>query len=158
MRKNYHLYIFMQKNLIVAVIITAIVAGGVGYVYGKKNATSSNPTFSQASGRGNVTGTGFRGNRVGGGAVSGEIIAKDVTSITVQLRGAQIDGGAGSKIIFLSNETQVMKSAQGTTSDLAVGTQIMAVGTVNTDGSVTAQSIQIRPQAQETHKATSSSQ
>ena len=137
----------MQKNLIIAVVITAIVAGGAGFAYGKKaGATSAATTLSQGqSGRGNFAGGTGRGGRTGGGAVGGQIIAKDANSITVELRGNQTDGSAGSKIIFLSDTTQVMKSAQGTTSDLTIGTQVMAIGTPNADGSVNAQSVQIRP-------------
>ena len=78
--------------------------------------------------------------------VGGEIIAKDASSITVKLRGTQSDGSAGSKIIFLSDSTQVTKSAQGSTTDLSIGTQVSVFGTTNTDGSVSAQSVQIRPE------------
>ncbi len=78
--------------------------------------------------------------------IGGEVIAKDMTSITVKLRGTQTDNSAGSKIIFLSDATQVTKSAQGSTTDLSIGTQVSVFGTPNADGSVYAQSIQIRPE------------
>ncbi|EKD24076.1 MAG: hypothetical protein ACD_81C00114G0003 [uncultured bacterium] len=78
----------------------------------------------------------------GGGLVAGEIIAKDATSITVKLR----DGG--SKIVFLSNTTSVMKSTNGSTEDLVIGAQVTTTGTTNTDGSITAQSVQLRTDMQ----------
>lgn len=76
-----------------------------------------------------------------GGPASGEIISKDDNSITVKLR----DGG--SKIIFYSSGTEISKFASGSAADLEVGKNISANGKTNPDGSITADSIQIRPAA-----------
>jgi hypothetical protein len=137
----------MQKNIIIAVLVSAALFGGLGYMAGKKSSVNSVPPDGQAFARGGNPGGGARlGRGAGSGMIGGEVIAKDMTSITVKLRGTQADNSAGSKIIFLSDATQVTKSAQGSTTDLSVGTQISVFGTTNADGSVNAQSIQIRPE------------
>ncbi len=140
----------MKKLIIVAAVVAVVV--GSGAFYGGMKYAQSN-----GSGRGNFAnltpeqrqqftanaGAGFRGGAgrggVMGGFITGEIISKDDKSITVKMR----DGG--SKIIFYSDTTKVEKFVDGTTSDLEVGKNVSANGTTNQDGSITAQSIQLRP-------------
>ncbi|MBI4450310.1 hypothetical protein HY634_04575 [Candidatus Uhrbacteria bacterium] len=91
--------------------------------------------FGGAGGGGMVGRTGGRQ----GDAVIGEIIASNATSVTVKLR----DGGT--KTVLLADRTEIGKSIDGTRDDLVVGTMVFVNGSANSDGSVTAQSIQIRP-------------
>ena len=145
-----------MKKILPIIIGVIIIGGGsfyAGMKYGQSKTTSSFPQgpgafanlsteerqarFSQMGGA-NADGE-PRGMRAGGGFTSGEILAKDDTSITVKLQ----DGG--SKIIFLSDTARVSKTAEGSASDLAVGTQVSVTGTANSDGSISAQTIQIRP-------------
>jgi len=69
--------------------------------------------------------------------IAGEIIAKDDSSMTIKLN----DGG--SKIVLISGSTKTTKQADATADDLAVGTKVSVLGTTNSDGSVSAQSVQI---------------
>lgn len=71
--------------------------------------------------------------------VAGEIISKDEKSVTVKLR----DGG--SKIVFYYDGTKIDKFVSGNAADLEVGKNVVVSGTTNFDGSVTAQSVQVRP-------------
>ena len=150
----------MQKNIIIIVAGVIIVGGsfygGMRYAQGKTpmggagragmgNFANLSPEERQAriqqfgaAGAGGGRG-GARGGPGGGGFNMGEILSKDDKSITIKLA----DGG--SKIIFLSASTTVTKSMSGSVQDLTVGTQVNAAGTPNSDGSLTAQSVQIRP-------------
>lgn len=129
-----------KTSLIVVVIIVLLVVGSGafygGMVYGKsQNARSFSSTNFQGVRNGTRT-----GGTVGAGFISGDIISKDNTSITLQL-----PNNGGSKIIFYSDATQISKFASGTSADFVTGTAVNITGTTNSDGSVIAQSVQIRP-------------
>lgn len=79
------------------------------------------------------------GGRTGFTPVSGEILSIDDTSITVKMP----DGG--SKIVMISEKTTMNKASSASKSDLKVGSQVAVFGQDNSDGSVTAQSIQLDP-------------
>ncbi len=129
-----------EVKKIAPIVITAIIVGAIGFFGGMKYGQS---TVQQPAGgignfqQGQQRQKGAFGQN--GGAVNGSIISKSDNSITVQTR----DGG--SKIVFISGSTEVLKSAQGTSADLTVGQQVTAIGSANSDGSITGQSVQIRP-------------
>lgn len=148
-----------EKNIkiISAIILTAVIAGGVGFFTGKSMGVSKSPVsgFSGQFAQGMPGGVGRTGTSrmEGDGFVTGEVIAKDDTSITVKTRGGQA-GQSSSKIVFLSGTTEVTKSVTGAVSDLVVGQSITTTGTTNPDGSITAKTVQIRPTITDAQKIT----
>lgn len=134
----------MNKQIIAIITVATIVGAGSfygGMKYAQSKGLSSGrgaAAFTRMQQFGAGTG-GMRGGNQGGGFVSGEIIVNDGKSITVKLR----DGG--SKIIFFSNSAEISKFVAGTANDLVTGKTVSVTGKANSDGSITAQSIQIRP-------------
>lgn len=129
----------VNKNIIISVAISAIVFGGVGYYVGKGSASSSSMRMPGAQmGNGAMRG-GFARGGANGGVISGDIVSADDSSLTVKTR----DGG--SRVVLLTSGTKVAKQVDGVKSDVKQGVSVMIIGTQNSDGSVTAETVQIRP-------------
>ena len=132
-----------MNKIIIAVTITLAVAGGGGFysgmLYGQSSSANLRASFNKQGGAANMMGQRGTGAQQNGGFSGGEIIKKDDKSITVKLN------NGGSQIILFSDTTKVMKSIDGSAVDLIVGSQVTATGFKNQDGSITAQSIQLRP-------------
>ena len=125
----------MKKVLLIIIAIAVLVGGGAFYG-GMEYAQSKIPQRFQQFGA--EIGGGRSGNQSAGNFVTGDIISKDDKSITVKLQ------VGGSKIVFFSDSTEIVKSVNGTSNDLEVGKTVMVNGTANQDGSLIAQSIQLR--------------
>jgi hypothetical protein len=127
----------MNKKIVWGVVAAVVIAGGSFYggsVYGQGQAaaTASAARTSAFAGR-----TGRAG--AGGGFTSGTVVSANSTSMTVQLQ------SGSTQIVLLSPSTPIQKTTTGSMSDLAAGTTVVVTGTANSDGSLTAQSVQIRP-------------
>lgn len=134
----------MKQNTIITIIVILLVGvvsffGGMKYQQSQRNANFRQFGF----GNGQL----MKGNGQFGGAmiksgfrpVAGEIISVDDNSVTIKLP----DGS--SKIVILSSKTEINTATKGDKSQLKVGEQIAAFGSENSDGSVTAQNIQLNP-------------
>lgn len=129
-----------MKNVWLIALVAILFAGGAGFFAGMKYQQSKQPAFLRQMGgvQGQRTGTG--GNRMGFRPVNGEIISSDDKSITVKLQ----DGS--SKIVLFSDSTEINKAAEATKEDLKTGEKVAVFGTENSDGTVTAQNIQLNPE------------
>jgi len=154
----------MKKNLWLMVVITVVVVGGVGFFGGMKyqesqatnnsgigqlgnNAMNDNNagSFSRrdrtgdnsrnfgSSQNGDSTRSGF------GRPVAGVNESKDNNSITVKL------DDESSKLVILPDSVTVSKAETGSLDDLKTGEKVSVFGTENSDGSVTANNVQLNP-------------
>ncbi len=119
------------------IIIVAVVVGAVAFFVGTKFQSSQSGTASQYGQNGSQRSGRFGQN---GRATVGEVVGQDQGSITVKLQ----DGS--SKIINVTGQTTYSKTDKAAKADIAVGQRIAAFGTVNSDGSIDAQSVQLNPQ------------
>lgn len=123
----------MKKNTTIILVVAVAV---VAFVGGYFMARSSAPAQSTQSGR-RQFGAGFGAN--GQSALSGQVASMDSNSLTLEL-----PQGNGSRVVVFGPSVQVRKTVSGSLSDVATGTNVMVIGATNSDGSLTAQSIQIR--------------
>jgi hypothetical protein len=73
------------------------------------------------------------------GGTAGQVLSFSGGTMTIKMT----DGST--KLVLVGSSTAILKTAQGSAADLSAGTEVVVGGTPNSDGSVTAQSIQIRP-------------
>ena len=148
-----------NKKLIMTIILVVVVGVGAffgGTVYEKDKLSSQGLLRSaniqganggqrrgsgQEQGGGGAGFAGVRGNggNANGGFVAGDIISKDDRGITIKTS----DGG--SKIVFFSDITKIAKTTDGSSADLQIGKNATVAGNSNSDGSITANSIQLQP-------------
>lgn len=126
----------MKNSILVTSVIVVLVAA-LAFFGGMKYQESRQSTLSRQT-RGQFVQRAGGGNRAGLHPVNGEILSQDDTSITVKLN----DGT--SKIVILTDKTQFNKADTATKQDMKVGDKVAVFGQDNSDGSVTAQNIQIR--------------
>ena len=132
----------MNKKIIGIATIALVVGIGVGY--GGANAFRSGVPGQNMQGNFSaIKGGDMSGVRAGGawngGMLSGTVATKDSGSITINTK----DGS--SHIVLITPATSFLKSVSGAQSDVSVDSTVIVSGMTNSDGSVTAQSVQIRP-------------
>lgn len=131
----------MKNANVLAVVLLLIGLGGgffAGMQYQKTKVSASMQGGKADTNQGRRFGAnGQNGNNR---PIAGEIISSDDKSITVKLQ----DGS--SKIVLISDLTQINKATTATRVDLKTGEKVAVFGNTNSDGSITAQNIQLNPQ------------
>jgi flagellar basal body-associated protein FliL len=136
-----------NKNMMILVaVVLIIVAAAGGFFGGMMYQKSQVPSFGMMGQNGVRQGGNFAG-RFGGQnsnfrPVRGQVLSINDNSLTVKMT----DGST--KIVVLSASTAFMQSTKAALSDVKTGDTVNVVGTANSDGSVTAQDVQINPPSQ----------
>ena len=129
--------------LVAAVLVIVAAAGGFfgGMMY-QKNQTSTLGMMGANGFRQGGSFAGSSGQSTAFRPVRGQVLNMDTNSLTVKLS----DGST--KLVVLSSSTAFMQSTKAALTDLKTGDTVNVVGTANSDGSVTAQDVQINPPTQ----------
>ena len=136
-----------MKKLLPIIIALVVIGGGAfygGMKYGQgtyqisKNLSPEQQQLLQKKAGGAFPG-GIKDKGAESNFLNGEVIAKDEQSLTLKMQ----DGG--SKIVFFSNSTEISKMTDGLIDDIEIGKQVMVGGDQNSDGSYTAETIQLSP-------------
>ena len=129
-----------NKNTMMIIAVVLIIVAAAGGFFGgmmyQKNQVSSLGTAA----RGNYAGRfGQAGQNSSFRPVRGQVLSMTNDSLTVKMS----DGST--KIVVLSSSTAFMQATKAALSDVKTGDTVNVVGTQNSDGSVTAQNIQLNP-------------
>ncbi|SRR6266404_1210434 len=126
----------MNNKIIIFSVIALLVGAGAGFFGGMQFQKGKTPARGQFGANGTFTRGAGRGG-ANGMAVRGQIISADNNSVTVKM----MDGST--KIVILSSGTMIGKTTTASASDLTNGSNVTVFGTTNSDGSITAQNVQI---------------
>lgn len=131
----------LNKQTVTTALISIILAGGGGYYIGSHKQGAQSARIGAQFGQGGIGGQrgGFARGGPNGNMINGDVVSLSSNILTVKGR----DGG--SRVILLTGSTKVSKSVAGDKADVKEGTSVLILGTQNSDGSVTADTVQIRP-------------
>lgn len=123
-----------KTMLITVVLVILALAGGffAGMHYQMSKMVAQGGQYAQMRVRFGQNGQNMR-------PIRGQVLSIDDTGITVKM----MDGT--SKIVLVSPSTVFIKSASAAKTDIKSGDTVMIVGAQNSDGSLTAQNVQINP-------------
>jgi hypothetical protein len=122
--------------------LVAVVALVGGIFWGKSMASSGAGARGLAGNFASSTRGGFAGRAGGAGAAAGSFITGQVSSIGSSSLTLQLANG-NSEVVFYSSATTVTEPTTVSVSKLTAGSNVVITGTTNSDGSVTASSIQV---------------
>ena len=152
-----------KKAWIWAIIVVIVVAGGCfwgGMTYAASKTPSAAARFAGAGGTfaGRTGATGFGGATAGGGGTVGTVIQVGNGTFTVQLPSStSTTATTGTKLVLVDNATEIDELESVPVSNIQVGQTVTVAGTANSDGSVTASSVMLRPATTRTGSTASTS-
>ena len=119
--------------------VAVILAFSLGLLVGKMGSSASRQ-FAGGPNGGNfgASSRGASGNRTSGSFAMGNIASINGQTMTLQLP------NGSSEIVFFSSSTSIIKPSTASASSLTTGLRVMVGGSSNSDGSLTAQTIQIQ--------------
>lgn len=121
----------MKKNNIIFIVVSIVIAAA-SFFGGMQYQKTKTPKF--LGGRNQI---GQRNGNTGISQVRGTVLNKDDKSVTVKLQ------DNSSKIVLYTDLTLINITTKGTKDDLKEGEEIAVFGKTNSDGSVTADNIQV---------------
>jgi hypothetical protein len=129
----------MNTKTISIAVVALIIGGAIGYF--AHPASAQTGAFARGAAGTFTRGTGAAGTTgaAGGGFLTGTVAATGSDSITLNTR----DGS--SHVVLVTPSTTVSKTVASTLTDVSVGANVMVIGTTNSDGSVSATMIELRP-------------
>jgi hypothetical protein len=123
-----------NKSTIIFAVI-ALLVGAVAGFFGGKAYQASQTASLRSRYTGSFQGTGTANTNLT--SVRGQILSNDDNSMVVKLS----DGST--KIVIFGASIPISKMTAGSSTDLTAGTSVTVMGITNSDGSVSAQSVQI---------------
>ena len=130
----------MQSKTISTALVALIIGIAVGYFVPHGAPSKPQTGFAgRANGSGSFARGGFTRGGTNGGMLAGTVVSISGQEVTIKTP----DGS--SHIVLMTPNTTVSKSVAGSVNDLTSGTSVLVSGTPNTDGSLSANLIQLRP-------------
>lgn len=133
-----------KTKFIAGALIVVAVAFYGGLRYGQTSLAAANRNSRNFINRGagsqsgQFAGRNIRGANLGSGFTRGSVLKKDAQSIIVSLP------SGGSQIVWYSTSTEIQKIITSSISNVEIGQTITISGVPNNDGSLTANSIQLK--------------
>ncbi len=130
-----------KNTMIIVAVVLIIVAAAGGFFGGMMYQKNQTPSIGGTAGRGSYAGRfgGQAGQNSSFRSARGQVLDMNNDSMTIKL------SNGSTEIVVLSASTAFMQSTKAALSDVKTGDTINVVGTANSDGSVTAQQVQINP-------------
>lgn len=128
-----------MKNKNLVILVSAVIAAAGAGFYGGMRYQIAQRVVGRNFGQNVANNTQQRPGGLAGRPIRGEVLSIDKGTMSIKMA----DGS--SKLVLFQDKTEFDKSVTSSPDEIKVGSQVSAFGTPNSDGSTTAQSVQIMP-------------